>query len=91
MLVANIEQQVALLLGQLSGAPPVTARLRTQCLESAFLVEIQPAFERRKRVLPADFGAGWPVVFLAQPRQFRAQLSMIEIAAREHANDFATE
>jgi len=89
MLLADVEQQLALLAGELLAAAPVAARRRPERFEPAGLVGIVPPLERGDRVGLAGLGLGRAKALLGELRQGEGEIAPIELAAGQGSDDLA--
>src|SRR5688572_1518671 len=89
MLAADVEEKRALLRAQLPTAPAIGARPRRQRRQPAMPIGVVPPLEGRHRVPAGELGAWWAERGLGQRAQLGAQRAVVELAARERADDLA--
>ena len=90
VLAADVEEQLALGVGQLEGVPLVP-RIGAQPVEPAPLVGVVPALQRRHGVGARRGAARRPQPLLAQGQQLLGQLAAQELAVGESADDLGAE
>jgi hypothetical protein len=91
VLLADVEEELALLGGKLLGVAAVAARRGLERREPACAVGVEPALERRDRVPPRGLDAGRAEALLREHAEGGAQLAVVELLAGERADDLAAE
>jgi hypothetical protein len=89
VLLADVEEELALLGAELTAVAPITAREGPKRVEAAATVGVVPALERRHRDAAGDVRAGRPEALLRERVQRGAQLTAVQVLAGERAHDLA--
>jgi len=87
VLAADIEEEIPLIGRQLAGAAAVRSRRRSERLEAAAAIRVEPALDRREAELLADLAAGWPVLAGGDGAERERELSARQLALDDRAHD----
>jgi hypothetical protein len=91
VLLADVDEELALLGGELPAVAPVAARQRPESVETAAPVGVQPALERGHRERAGDVRARRTEALLREGAERSAQLAAVQVLAGEGADDLAAE
>ena len=91
MLPADVDEQLALVVGQRAGVSRVATSARLQSADAALLVRVQPPLERRHREGARDARAGHTSPDPAHPPQLGAQLPVVELLREQRSDDLGAE